>query len=310
MLPLFHVFANTCVLNRTVTVGGQIIMLPRFEAGQVLDAINRAKPRALPGVPTMYQALLDHPRRAKTDFTSLRYCISGGAPLSAELKAKFETATNATVIEGYGLSESSGVVSCNPYAGPQRLGTIGQPLAATRVRLVDKEDASKPPSDGEPGEIVIAGPQIMRGYWQRPEADVEAFVVDAAGTRWLRTGDVGTIDDDGFIRIVDRLKDMIAVGGFKVFPSQIEALLYRHPAVKEALVIGLPDTYRGEMPRAYVTLGDGAHFTGEQLRDWLNPQLGKHERVDQVVVRLTMPKTMIGKLSRKDLVVEVMAEGA
>ena len=304
VLPFFHVFANTCVLNRTVTVGGEIIMLPRFEAGQVLAAINRSKPRALPGVPTMYQALLDHPNRAKTDFSSLRYCISGGAPLSAELKAKFEAATGATVIEGYGLSESSGVVSCNPYAGPQRAGTIGQPLPGTRVRLVDKEDPSKPAPDGEPGEIIISGPQIMRGYWQRPEADAESFV----GDHWLRTGDVGTIDEDGFIRIVDRLKDMIAVGGFKVFPSQIEAILYRHPAVKEALVIGLPDTYRGEMPRGYVTLNDDADATGESLRDWLNPQLGKHERVDQVVIRLTMPKTMIGKLSRKDLVAEVMAE--
>ncbi|URW76060.1 long-chain fatty acid--CoA ligase [Sphingomonas donggukensis] len=309
VLPFFHVFANTCVLNRTVCTGGEIVMLPRFEAGQVLAAIARTKPRALPGVPTMYQALLDHPKCGHTDFASLRYCISGGAPLSAELKSKFEAATGATVIEGYGLSESSGVVSCNPYAGPQHPGTIGQPLAATRVRLVDKEDPTRPPPVGEPGEIVLAGPQIMAGYWQRPDADAEVFVTDAAGTRWLRTGDVGTIDAEGFIRIVDRLKDMIAVGGFKVFPSQIEALLHHHPAVKEALVIGLPDTYRGEVPRAYVTLNDGFDDAGAALAAWLNPQLGKHERVDQVVVRLTMPKTMIGKLSRKDLLAEVMSEG-
>jgi long-chain acyl-CoA synthetase len=148
----------------------------------------------------------------------------------------------------------------------------------------------------------------MCGYWQRPDADAEVFVTDAAGTRWLRTGDVGTVDEDGFIRIVDRLKDMIAVGGFKVFPSQIEAILYHHPAVREALVIGMPDAYRGEVPRAYVTLEAESDATGEAIRDWLNPQLGKHERVDEVVVRLALPKTMIGKLSRKDLVKEVMAE--
>ena len=310
VLPFFHVFANTCVLNRTVVAGGEIVMLPRFEAAATLAAIDRTKPRALPGVPTMYQALLDHPKCATTDFSSLNFCISGGAPLSAELKARFEGETGATVIEGYGLSESSGVVSCNPYGGPQHPGTIGQPLAGTRIRLVDKEDPSRSPPAGEPGEIVVAGPQIMRGYWQRPDADAEVFVTDADGTRWLRTGDVGTIDSTGFVAIVDRLKDMIAVGGFKVFPSQIEAILHHHPAVREALVIGLPDTYRGECPRAYVTLDEDAEpVEGEALAAWLNPQLGKHERVDQVVVRLALPKTMIGKLSRKDLLAEVMAEG-
>lgn len=308
VLPFFHVFANTCVLNRTVLSGGEIVMLPRFDAGQVLAAIDRTKATALPGVPTMYRALLDHPRLKQTDFSSLAHCISGGAPLPPELKARFEAATGATLVEGYGLSESSGVVSCNPYAGMQKPGTIGQPIAGTRVRLVDKENASRPAPDGEPGEIVVAGPQIMGGYWNRAQADDTTFCHDADGTRWLRTGDVGTIDEDGFIRIVDRLKDMIAVGGFKVFPSEIERVLYHHPAVREALVIGLPSDYRGESPHAYVTLTDDAGVDGEALKAWLNPQLGKHERVDEVVVRLTLPKTMIGKLSRKDLIAEVMAE--
>ncbi|MBX9796265.1 long-chain fatty acid--CoA ligase [Sphingomonas sp.] len=306
VLPLFHVFANTCVLNRTVVNGGCIVMLPRFNAAQALAAISSAKVTAIPGVPTMYQALLDHPKLAETDFSNLRVCISGGAPLSAELKARFEAATGAKLIEGYGLSESSGVVAANPYANAGKPGTIGQPLPATRIRLVDKEDPAQDPSPGEPGEIVLAGPQIMKGYWNRPDADDGVFVTDAEGVRWLRTGDVGRIDEDGFVAIVDRLKDMIAVGGFKVFPSQIEALLYKHGAVKETLVIGVPDTYRGEAPRAYVTLNEGASVTGDELRDWLNPQLGKHERVDAVVVRDTLPKTMIGKLSRKDLIAEVL----
>lgn len=310
VLPLFHVFANTCVMNRTIVTGGEMVLLPRFDAGQALATITRTKPSSLPGVPTMYQALLDHPQLPRTDFSSLRVCISGGAPLAAELKERWETATGSTLIEGYGLSESTGVLTTNPYEGAQKPGTIGQPLPATRIRLVDKEDARRPAPAGEPGEIVALGPQVMAGYWNRPEADDVSFAIDADGQRWLRTGDVGTIDADGFITIVDRLKDMIAVGGFKVFPSQIEAILYHHPAVREALVIGLPDTYRGEVPRAYVTLQDGAEVDGAMLATWLNPQLGKHERVDAVVVRASMPKTMIGKLSRKDLIAEVRAEMA
>jgi long-chain acyl-CoA synthetase len=302
VLPFFHVFANTCVLNRTVLTGGEIVMLPRFNAKQALAELRRTRPRSLPGVPTMYQALLDAPGMKPSDFTSLRYCISGGAPLAAQLKEEWEHTTGARVIEGYGLSESSGVVSTNPYNGLNKPGTIGQPLAATRVRLVDKEDPTRPPPSGEPGEIVVSGPQIMKGYWNRPNADADVFVDD----HWLRTGDVGTIDDDGYIRIVDRLKDMIAVGGFKVFPSQIEAVLYRHPAVKEALVLGLPDAYHGELPHAYVVLdGDAEAISGPELSLWLNAQLGKHERVSEVVIRDSLPKTMIGKLSRKDLLAEV-----
>ena len=308
VLPLFHVFANTCVLNRTVAVGGMIIMLPRFNAAHALAAIQRSRATALPGVPTMYQALLDHPNTARTDFSSLRVCISGGAPLPAELKRSFETRTGARLLEGYGLSETSGVVAANPYEGEGRAGTIGQPIPATRVRLADKENPHRPAPPGEPGEILVAGPQVMKGYWQRPDADAEVFVTDAAGTRWLRTGDVGQIDTDGFITIVDRLKDMITVGGFKVFPSQIEAILYTNSAIKETLVIGVPDAYHGEVPRAYVTLNDGATVDGAELRHWLNAQLGKHERVDEVVVRLALPKTMIGKLSRKDLLAEVLAQ--
>lgn len=310
VLPLFHVFANTCVLNRTVLTGGEIVMLPRFDAAATLAALARTGATSLPGVPTMFQALLDHPDTAGTDFSSLRICISGGAPLAAELKTRFRDVTGATLVEGYGLSESSGVVSCNPYEGEQRDGTIGQPLPATRIALVDKEDPTRPPPAGEPGEMVLAGPQIMMGYWNRPDADAEVFVNGADGIRWMRTGDIGMIDDDGFVRIVDRLKDMIAVSGFKVFPSQIEAVLHHHPAVKEALVIGLPDAYRGEAPHAYVTLEQGMDVDGASLAAWLNPQLGRHERVSSVVVRQALPKTMIGKLSRKDLIAEVMAEAS
>ena len=296
VLPFFHVFANATVLNRTVANGGEIVMLPRFEAKAALAAINRTKVTSLPGVPTMYQALLDCPDISKTDFTSLRACISGGAPLPAELKKRFESLTRAIVIEGYGLTESSGVVSCNPYEGENKVGSIGQPVPGTDVRLVDKEDPSRPAPEGEPGELIFSGPQVMCGYWNRPEADAEVFL-----GKYLRTGDVATIDADGFIHIVDRLKDMIAVGGFKVFPSQVEDIIYQHPAVKEALVIGVADAYLGEIPRAFVTLQDSATVDAASLMAWLNPKLGKHERVQGVTIMDALPKTMIGKLDRKAL---------
>jgi long-chain acyl-CoA synthetase len=302
-LPLFHVFANTCVLNRTIARGGEMVLLPRFDAGQTLAAIERTRPSSFPGVPTMYLALLDHPKIAETDLSSLRVCISGGAPLPLEVKQRFEKKTGARLVEGYGLTESSGVVSTNPYEGLNKPGTIGQPVPGTRVRLVDKEDPEKPAPEGEPGEVVVHGPQIMKGYWNRPQSDAEVFVDGG-----LRTGDVGLIDEDGYIHIVDRLKDMIAVGGFKVFPSQVEAILYQHEAVKEALVIGIPDAYAGERPKAFVTLQEGAAATGEEIMDWLNRSLGKHERVVAVEIRLNLPKTMIGKLSRKELQAEERAK--
>jgi long-chain acyl-CoA synthetase len=302
VLPFFHVFANTCILNRTVLNGGEIVMLPRFEAAEVLQAIHRTKATSIAGVPTMYQALLDHPAIGNIDFSSLRVCSSGGAPLPLEVKRRFEAATGARLVEGYGLTESSGVVSSNPYEGLNKTGTIGQPVPGTLVKLVDKEDPTRPPEPGQPGEIVLSGPQVMKGYWQRPDADAHVFVGG-----FLRTGDVGQIDQDGYICIVDRLKDMIAVAGFKVFPSQIETVLYRHPAVREALVIGIPDAYRGEVPKAFVTVNPGAVSDGEALKDWLNPQLGKHERVCEVEIRLNLPKTLVGKLSRKELVAEEKA---
>ena len=306
VLPFFHVFANACVLNRTVLNGGCIAMLPRFDAGQCLAAVARVRATAMPGVPTMYQALLDNKALASTDFSSLRVCISGGAPISPQLMARFEQATGAQLVEGYGLTETSGVVSSNPYEGEERVGTIGQPIPATRLLLLDKENPARRAPDGQPGELAIKGPQVMRGYWNRPGVDAEVFAV-IDDEMWLRTGDVATIDAQGYVRIVDRIKDMIAVGGFKVFPSQIEEVLRTHPAVKEVLVIGVPDDYRGESPRAFVTLMPDGDADGAALAKWVNERLGKHERVDSVVVRESLPKTMVGKLDRKALRAEVAA---
>ncbi len=304
-LPFFHVFANTSLLNHAVASGASIAMVPRFETKQVLQTIEKYGATGFPGVPTMFQALLDHPDLAKTDLSSLKVCISGGAPMPGPVHAKFEEVTGIRLVEGYGLTESSGVVSVNPYAGTRKRGTIGQVVAGTEVILLDKEDPTKLAPEGEPGELAIFGPQVMRGYWNRPEAAADAFA-ERDGKRYLRTGDVAVIDADGFLSIVDRIKDMIAVGGFKVFPSVVEDVILEHEAVKEALVIGVPDDYKGEVPRAYVTCNDGASDAAEELRDWLNERVGKHERVDAVVIREELPKTIIGKLDRKALRAEVL----
>ena len=312
-LPLFHVFANAAVLNRTVFDGGCIAMLPRFDAAQVVATIRRVRPTIFPGVPTMFQAIAEFSGVRPAWFTGLRACISGGAPLAAPVRDGFITATGAQLVEGYGLTECAGVASANPYEGENRPGSIGQPLPATRLRLLDKVDLNADAPPGEPGELAIAGPQVMQGYWNRPDADATSFVM-RDGQRWLRTGDVAVFDDDGYVRIVDRLKDMISVGGFKVYPSRVEMVLHEHPAVREVLVIGVPDARLGERPRAYVSLktdpvalvGLGLH-PAEALAEWVNARVGKHERVERVVLRDKLPKTMIGKLDRKALRAEVNA---
>ncbi|WDA42335.1 AMP-binding protein [Erythrobacter sp. BLCC-B19] len=304
-LPFFHVFANTALLNHAMVTGASIAMVPRFETKQVLETIQRYRCTGFPGVPTMFQAILDHPDLPKTDLSSLKVCISGGAPMPGPVHEKFEAVTGVRVCEGYGLTESAGVVSANPYQGTRKRGTIGQLVPGTEVVLLDKEDPSRLAPEGEPGELAVHGPQVMRGYWNRPESDAETFAA-IGGKRYLRTGDVARIDAEGFLEIVDRIKDMIAVGGFKVFPSVVEDVILEHPAVKEALVIGVPEEYRGEVPRAYVTLNEGASATGDELAAWLNARIGKHERVDMVVVRESLPKTMIGKLDRKTLRAEVL----
>ncbi|MEM8724063.1 MAG: long-chain fatty acid--CoA ligase [Pseudomonadota bacterium] len=304
-LPFFHVFANTSLLNHAVASGASIAMVPRFETKQVLQTIEKYRATGFPGVPTMFQAMLDHPDLAKTELSSLKVCISGGAPMPGPVHARFEEVTGVRLVEGYGLTESAGVVSVNPYEGTRKRGTIGQVVAGTEVILLDKEDPTKLAPEGEPGELAVNGPQVMRGYWNRPEAAADAFA-ERDGNKYLRTGDVAVIDEDGFLSIVDRIKDMIAVGGFKVFPSVVEDVILEHEAVKEALVIGVPDEYKGEVPRAYVTLEDGADASAEALSDWLNAKIGKHERVDEVVIREELPKTIIGKLDRKALRAEVL----
>ena len=306
-LPMFHVFANTALLNHAVASGASIAIVPRFETKQVLKTIEKEGATGFPGVPTMFQAMLDHPALEKTDLSSLKVCISGGAPLPAPVREQWEARTGVRLVEGYGLTESSGVVSVNPYDGIRKPGTIGQVVAGTEILLLDKEDPSKLAPEGEPGELAIHGAQIMQGYWNRPEAAADVFV-EHHGKRWLRTGDVAVQDEDGFLQIVDRIKDMIAVGGFKVFPSEVEKVLLEHPAVKEVLVLGLPDDYSGESVNAYITQLGGVEVQADAIKEWANERLGKHERLASLAIRDELPKTMIGKLDRKALKAEILSE--
>ena len=303
VLPLCHVFANACVMNRTIAEGGEMVLLPRFDAGETIATIARTRATAMCGVPVMYQALLDHPRAASGDLASLTSAVSGATSLSAALKERFEGVSGATMLEGYGLTEG-GMIAANPFMGPQKAGSVGQPLPGTRIALVDRDDSRREAPPGEAGEIVLQGPQLMRGFWNgADDADGKVFVERSDG-RWLRTGDVGTIDADGYVRIVDRLSEMIQVGDRKVFPSQLEAILQRHPMVREAMVIGIDDGVGGQVPKAFVTLADGATAADGTLRDWLNSRVGRHERVIAVEVRDRLPRTLVGKPSRRDMVVE------
>jgi long-chain acyl-CoA synthetase len=295
IIPLFHVFAMTTVMNFGIGSGIEMILVPKFDLMQTLKLIGKLRPTMMPGVPTLFNAMLRHPHIGNFDLSSLEYCISGGAPLPLEVKRDFEAISGSTVVEGYGLSETSPVVCCNPMDAV-REGSIGLPLPATEISIRSLDDPNQEVSNGEPGEICVAGPQVMPGYWNKPEETERSFV-----GRYFRTGDVGYMDEDGYTFIVDRIKDMINSSGFKVYPRRIEDILYEHPAVAEATVIGIPDEYRGEAPKAFVKLKDGRAATAEELLSFLRARLSKFELPAQIEFRDELPKTMIGKLSKKEL---------
>jgi len=299
VLPFFHVFAMTSVMNCAIRIGAEIIMLPRFELEAVMKLIPKKKPTIFHGVPTMYVAISGHKDAGSTDMTSIQGCISGGAPLPVEVKQKFEKATGGTLVEGYGLTESSPIACCNPVEGLNKAGSIGLPMPATKIVITDREDPHKIMPYGERGELCIEGPQVMKGYWKNPEASAKSLL----GGR-LHTGDVALIDPDGYVFIVDRMKDMIAVGGFKVFPRMVEERLYEHPAVEECTVIGVPDDYHGEAVKAFIKLRAGKAATQKDLIAFITGKLGKHELPREIEFREQLPKTMIGKLSKKELVEE------
>jgi long-chain acyl-CoA synthetase len=299
VLPFFHVFAMTAVMNGAIRIGAEIIMLPRFDLAAVMKLIPKKRPTIFHGVPTMYVAIAGHKDAATTDMTSIQGCISGGAPLPVEVKQTFEKITGGTLVEGYGLTESSPIACCNPVEGVNKAGSIGVPVPATRIVITDREDPHRVLPYGERGELCIEGPQVMKGYWKNPEASAGSLLDGR-----LHTGDIAYIDPDGYIFIVDRMKDMIAAGGFKVFPRIVEERLYQHPAVEECTVVGVPDDYRGEAVKAFVKLREGKHATEQELIDFAAETLGRHEIPREIEFRSQLPKTMIGKLSKKELVEE------
>jgi long-chain acyl-CoA synthetase len=295
VLPLFHVFAMTSVMNLGIASGMEMILLPKFELVETLKLIDRLRPTMMPGVPTLFNAIMRHPHIGNYDLSSLEYCISGGAALPIEVKRGFEAIAGSGLVEGYGLSETSPVACCNPVDAI-REGSIGLPLPATEISIRSLDDPEQEMPCGEPGEICIAGPQVMPGYWNKPQETEASFV-----GRYFRTGDIGYMDEDGYIFIVDRIKDMINASGFKIYPRRIEDALYEHEAVAEVTVIGIPDEYRGEAPKAFVKLKEGKQATTAELLGFLREKLSKIELPAQIEFRDELPKTMVGKLSKKEL---------
>jgi long-chain acyl-CoA synthetase len=297
-LPLFHIYGLTVDMNYAMVVGGTLILLPRFEPDQVLKAIAKHRPQLFPGAPIMYQTLAHHPEVDRYDLRSIEACISGAAPLPPGVQSDFETVTGGRVVEGYGLTEASPVTHCNPVDGDRRNGTIGLPFPSTDARVVDA--AGEPLPAGEAGELEVRGPQVMTGYWERPD-ETAAALRDG----WLRTGDVAAMSEDGYFTIVDRMKDLIIVGGINVYPREVEEVLVMHPAVHEAAVIGMPDERRGELPYAFVVLNPGASATPEELLDHCRANLARFKVPGTIELRDDLPKTMIGKVLRKDLRAEL-----
>ncbi len=297
VLPFFHVFAMTVVMNFAIAKGSEMIIMPRFVLDDALKLIHASKPTVMPGVPTLFNAMCNHPKVEKYDLSSLRFCLSGGAALPVEVKQNFETIIpSGKVVEGYGLSETSPVATCNPIDGPIRKGSIGMPMPGTILSLRDLADPTKEVPLGEKGEICIKGPQVMLGYWNQPEETKNAFVGD-----FFRTGDVARVDEDGMFYIEDRIKDLIISNGYNVYPRRIEDAIYTHSAVEEVTVIGISDPERGEAPKAFIKLKAGMPATTQDIFAHLVPKLSKIEMPAEIEFRDSLPKTMIGKLSKKEL---------
>lgn len=299
-LPLFHVFAMNLCMNFNISFGGCALMQPRFELQEAIKFMSKEKCTIFAAVPTIYNALIQRPAANKQGLKHIRLAVCGGAPLSAEIKTQFEQQMGLELLEGYGLSETSPVASANPFDGTSQPLCVGVPVPHTEfsLRCLDRPNVQVP--KGERGEICIRGPQVMQGYWNRPEATQEAFTKDG----FFRTGDVGYFDqDNGFCYIVDRIKDLILCGGYNVYPRHIEEALYQHPDVLETIVIGVPDDYRGETPKAFIKLRETVTTppTKQEILDFLKDKLSPIERPSDIEFRDDLPKTIIGKLSKKDL---------
>ncbi len=297
VIPFFHVYGMTTAMNLGVLIGAEQILLPKFHTKEVLRFIDKYRPQIFPGIQAMYLAIGHYPNIRKYDLSSLKVAISGAGPLMREVQEQFERLTNAKIIEGYGLSEASPVTHANPLLGRRKVGSIGLPWPDTEARIVDIETGTRTLPAGEAGELVIKGPQVMRGYWNKPKETANTL---RGG--WLHTGDVAIMDTDGYFFIVDRIKDMIKTVGENVYPREIEEVLYTHPKVKEAVVVGLPhEEYLGEKIKAYVVLKEGEMATAEEIIEFCREQLSKFKVPREVEFRTQLPKTLVGKVLRRVL---------
>src|SRR2546427_729861 len=295
-IPLFHVYGLTAVMLLSVVAGIEVILYPNpREIGAILKLINKTKPSLFPGVPTMYIAILRHPKLAKYDLWSIRACISGAAPLPNEVRKQFEAATGGRLVEGYGLTEASPVTHCNPLNGVVK-ECIGIPFPDTDAKVVDADDPTRDVPQGEVGELAVRGPQVMKGYWNKPE---ETRMVLRDG--WLLTGDLAKMDADGYFYIVDRKKDMILCSGLNVYPQASEEVLFMHPAVGEAAAIGVPDPYRGETVKAFVVLKSGKAATQEEIIAFCKERLAAFKVPKSVEFATALPMSLVGKVLRRQL---------
>ena len=304
VLPLFHIFGLTFIMLLAVANGEQMVLHLKFDPDRALADISRKKVTVFLGVPTMYTALVNHPKAKEFDLSSVQRWVSGGAPLPLEVLQRFEALSGHAPKEGYGLTEIAPLGTLQLVDRPARQGSVGLPAPHTILEVVDLQAGDEVLPLGEKGEICFRGPQVMKGYWKKPEATEDAF----RGGRF-HTGDIGFLDQDGFVTLVDRKKDMILSGGFNVFPRNIEEAIYEHPAVAEVTVIGIPDAYRGQSAKAFIALKPGnAPFSIDELRAFLADKLAKYEMPTEMEIRTSLPKTPVGKLSKKELLAEEIAK--
>ena len=308
ILPFFHSYGLGAIMGVGVYKGLKLVLLPRFELDMALKAVEKERPTLFPGVPRIFIAINESPDTAKHDLSSIRSCFSGAAPLPVAVAEKFEEITGGRLVEGYGLTETSPVTHINPLDDKRRFGTIGLPIPDTDCKLVDIDDPEKEvEGEDQEGELCIAGPQIMKGYWNRPEETEDMIRVHRDGIRWLHTGDIAKMDPDGYFRIVDRKKDMVIVSGFNVYPTDVEQVLYRHPKIQKVSVVGIPDEKTGEAVKAFVVLKEGQRATEDEIKEWArDPEHGLtgYRAPRHVEFRDELPETMVGKVLRRVLVEE------
>ncbi len=309
VLPLFHAYGLTVAMNATVLLGGTLVLLPRFDIDQVFAAIDEWKPTMLPGVPPIYKALADSPKVRSHDLRSIRLCVSGAMKLPTEIQDQFEKISGAALVEGYGMTETSPSTHCNPVGGTRKPGSIGLPLPGTLCKVVSQEDPSVEVPAGEPGELAIKGPQVFRGYWGREDSSAPGAGV-FTDDGYVLTGDVAVMDEEGFFSIVDRKKELIIAGGFNIYPSEVEEVLFRLPGVQDAVVIGLPDKYRGETVKAYVVAAPGASLSEADVVEHCRRELTAYKVPRVVEFRDSLPRTVVGKVLRRVLLEEERAKAS